>query len=192
MPTLEVTTKYSRSVWKSPDGQREIFEVTLESDNQELKAKTYSKDIGQVGWVGTVESYEKEGRNGAETFVKQPQKEGFQGGGSFGRQSSSRTAAPSKFSGDQFTMYLSYAKDIAVALLASKEGFSEEKYGVMLDAVALGGETLYEAHNAKPDDINHTPEQSSEQLTLDPPLDKEAIDKLFDEPGKEAAWNKKS
>lgn len=75
MPRFNVTTKTGNSVWKSPDGQREIFEVTLDYNGQEVKAKTYSKDIPVVGWSGEIETYEKEGRNGSETFVKQPPKE---------------------------------------------------------------------------------------------------------------------
>lgn len=46
---------------------------------------------------------------------------------------------------DSFSMYLSYAKDIAVALLATKEGFSEEKYAELVGAVAAGGAQLYES-----------------------------------------------
>lgn len=85
MPQFEVTTKSSNTVWKSPDGQRAIFEVTLDYQGQDVLAKTYSKDIAVAGWTGTVETYEKYGINGAETFVKQPQKEGgYQGSGGGG------------------------------------------------------------------------------------------------------------
>lgn len=78
MPQFDVTTKQARSVWKSPDGQREIFEVALDYNGDTVTASTYSKDIATEGWSGTVETYEKEGRNGrpAQTFVKQPPKEG--------------------------------------------------------------------------------------------------------------------
>ena len=81
IPIFNTTTKYGESVWKSPDGQREIFKVTLDYDGKEVAAKTYSKDISVPGWAGQVETYEKPGRNGSETFVKQPPKEGFSGGG---------------------------------------------------------------------------------------------------------------
>lgn len=82
MPQFKTTTKQSSSVWKSPDGSREIFEVAMDYEGQPVKAKTYSKDIATVGWEGTVDTYEKEGRNGSETFVKQPPKEGGWVGGS--------------------------------------------------------------------------------------------------------------
>ena len=78
MAELQVTTKQSDQIWKSPDGQRTIWEVGLDYKGQVLKAKTYSQAIATVGWQGTVISEERQGRNGAETFVKQAPKEGFQ------------------------------------------------------------------------------------------------------------------
>lgn len=75
MPIFNAETKSANSVWKSPDGQREIFEVVLLVDGNDVKAKTYSNDISRVGFSGEIETYEKEGRNGSETFVKQAPKE---------------------------------------------------------------------------------------------------------------------
>lgn len=77
MPVFNATTKSAESVWKSPDGQREIFSVKLDVGGKEFEAKTYSRDISQAGFTGEVESYEKPGQNGkpAQTFVKQAQKE---------------------------------------------------------------------------------------------------------------------
>lgn len=87
MPQFDTTTKAVESVWKSPDGQREIFKVTLDYEGQSVQAKTFSTDIATVGWKGKVETYEKEGKGDypAETYVKQPQKEGGYGGGGGGR-----------------------------------------------------------------------------------------------------------
>lgn len=158
MPTLDVTTKSANSVWKSPDGQREIFEVELDYQGTIMKAKTYSKDISGAGWTGSVETYEKQGKMGAETFVKQPQKEGNFGGGGF---------KGGKFGGDQFTMYLSYAKDIVVAQIAAgaKIDFDE--------AVQLtlgGGHTLYEGRPGS------KPETATEPDLL------KGIDKVMDSP----------
>lgn len=45
---------------------------------------------------------------------------------------------------DPFTMYLSYAKDIAVALIGTKEGYDQEKLSSILDDVLAGGKVLYE------------------------------------------------
>lgn len=146
MPEFAAVTKLSESIWKSPDGQREIFKVTLEVDGNPMVAKTYSKDISVIGWSGDVETYEKTGNRGSETFVKQPPKEGGFSPGS-GSQSSTTaeqftTRPTGKPSSDNFTMYLSYAKDIAVAMI--KDGkLDEAAYGEVLAAVAAGGEELY-------------------------------------------------
>lgn len=138
----KVLTKAAEQVWASPDGKMTIFQVTLEYEGKDFKAKTYSKAVATVGWSGTIESYEKPGRNGAETFVKQPQKEGgWQGGGGGGG---------SKPQGDQFTMYESYAKDLAIAcVISTAKGvvFDSSTYEELLEAVAGGGEQLFAAHS---------------------------------------------
>lgn len=74
MSIFTATTTASRSVWKSPDGAREIFEVVLDVAGQPMKANTYSEIIAVVGWSGEVESYEKESKRGPQTFVKQAPK----------------------------------------------------------------------------------------------------------------------
>ena len=141
MPRFNVETTQSEQIWASPDGQRVIYKVTLTYNGKPVSAKTYSKAISQVGWSGEVEMYEKVGKNGAESFVKQPPKED----GGYPQRGSGISTKGS--GGDQFTMYLSYAKDLAVAMLATKEGFDEGKYGELLGAVSAGGESLYDAHN---------------------------------------------
>lgn len=70
-------------------------------------------------------------------------KEFSQGGGSFGGGQRTGATGGRKFESDPFTMYLSYAKDVAVALTATKEGFSEDKFAEILEAVITGGKTLY-------------------------------------------------
>lgn len=93
MPILNIKTTSAKEVWKSPDGQRTIFELIVDYKGSPLKAKTYSGAIATEGWEGAVESYEKEGRNGSETFVKQPPKEGgFQSGASTSSSSGSKPA----------------------------------------------------------------------------------------------------
>lgn len=148
MPQIQVSVTAAKEVWKSPDGQRTINEVTLDYNGSPVTAKTYSSDIAVVGWSGTVETYEKPGRNGIETFVKQPPKEG--GFGQSQSHSSTGTGG-SKYSakpqGDQFTMYLSYAKDIAVAMIMTAGTISPDEYRAALDRVADGGELLFNKHN---------------------------------------------
>lgn len=142
MPVVHVTTKSSNSVWKSPDGQREIFDVVLDYKGTALQAKTYSNDISTVGWEGDVESYEKVGKPGmpTQTFVKQPAKEYSPGSG----KPDTRGYQNSKGQGDQFTMFLSYAKDLAIASITDKGTFNDKMYAGLLDVVAAGGVQLYE------------------------------------------------
>lgn len=136
MPEMTVTTKASREVWKSPDGQRTISEVILDYNGTEFKGKTYSNAIAVEGFSGEVETYEKQGKQGVETFVKQKAKEGgYSGGGkSFSKDK------------DPFAMYLSYAKDIAIACVVNG-AFANAMYAEMLEAVSAGGEQLF---NNKP------------------------------------------
>lgn len=187
MPVLDnVTTKGAKEVWSK--GDLTIFEVTLDYNGQQLSAKTYSKAIAKPGWSGTVESYEKSGRNGNETFIKQPQREDSQyspkgqyqkSTGGSGYSGGSSGTGKKEF--DNFTMYLSYAKDLVVALQQT-EGFDKEKFEELLQATIKGGKVLYDrrpgaepeqAAPAKPDEIYTDGIDSAE------PLDMSAIDELF-------------
>lgn len=163
MPTLQVSTTQSKSVWRSPDGQREIFEVELDYNGTPVIAKTYSKDISVVGWSGSVETYEKEGKPGmpSQTFVKQPAKEGGYGGGGGGR-------SYAKPQGDNYTMYLSYAKDLAGYCIADGK-FSSKLFAELLDQVSEGGKVLYEARPGAVETPEPKPETKStaETLSLD-------------------------
>lgn len=174
----DAKTVTSESIWRSPDGQREIFKVSLEVAGKQFEAKTYSKDISNVGFSGDIESYEKPGRGGkpAETFVKQAPKDG----GAFG--SGIQTSAPrgsaqstgGKF--DNYTMYLSYAKDIAVAMLDKSGKLDEAAYGQVLSAVSNGGDTLYEGRpDAPKKDVNVDPQELD--VVIDP--DAEVLNDLF-------------
>lgn len=143
MARLQVTTKDAEQVWQSPDGKITIFKVSLEYEGKAFEAKTYSKAIATVGWSGEVESYKKPGRNGDEAFVKQPQKEGGFGG--------------SRRDVDPFTMYLSYSKDLAIAML-DKGVVDEAAFGEVLNTILLGGKTLYEGRpTAQAQEVSETP-----------------------------------
>lgn len=189
MAVLEVTTTAANSVWKSPDGQREIFEVALDYKGAPFKAKTYSKDISTVGWAGEVESYEKEGKAGmpVQTFVKQPQKEKFV----------PKTQAGGKFGNDQFTMYLSYAKDLAIACLTPtpKGGvFNDVLFAEMLGVVEAGGAQLYAARPGAPQEQpTETPKQVSEGTEGgDDSGQLSAVFGDVEELGKDGAWKPSS
>lgn len=184
MPTMNLTTKASNQVWASPDGQRKIYELTMDYNGQPVKAKTYSDAIATVGWSGEVESYEKAGRNGMETFVKQPPKEGGSNyGGSTGRSSGG------KFQADPFTMYLSYAKDLMVAQIAAGNKIA---YGVAIETV-IGG--AYELYNNRPEaraEVNVKEPDVVHEVT-DAPIDLTVVDKVFNadpEQEEELPWPK--
>lgn len=193
MPTLNVTTSEAEKVWSSPDGQRKIYKVTLDFEGKSVVAKTYSEAIATEGWEGTVETYEKEGRNGAETFVKQPPKENSYRASHSTNYGGSTKSGYGKPSFDNYTMYLSYAKDVAVALLGTKDGFSEEKYAELLEAIKTGGDVLYDGRpEAKDESKEDTKEQEMPENFLkvdkvievtDDPITIEDLNKAF--PGSE-------
>lgn len=131
MAILRVTTKSANQVWKSPDGKIEMFELGLEWDGKAIQAKTYSKAIAQPGWSGEVESYDKTGQNGVETFVKQPKKDDAPYGGGGGKREQ-----------DPFTMYLSYAKDLVVAYVATG---GKMELDDMVAATIMYGNTLFDS-----------------------------------------------
>jgi hypothetical protein len=136
MPKIQATTKQSKEGWKSPDGKIVSFDIILEVDGQEFKCQTYSKQIAEVGWSGEVETYEKKGY----TYVKQPQKEGWDNGGGGGapRGGGGGNRPPQ----DNYTMYLSYVKDIAVALIAADK-YSTDQLNEIANDVATTGEMFY-------------------------------------------------
>lgn len=172
MPQLEVKTTKSEVMWKSPDGQRVIFKVSLSSDAGDVEAKTYSKDIAQEGWSGTVETYEKEGKFGSETFVKQPPKEqgAYGGSPSQGTSRGATTNSGGKF--DTFTMYLSYAKDLVVAQV---EAGAKIDYESSIQLALAGGHQLYDG---RPDAAPKT-EAVDEVHPVDKEVNMEDLNKLF-------------
>lgn len=99
-------------------------------------------------------------------------------GGGFGSTSSGFSSGAGKpagaskpgFNSDPFTMYLSYAKDIAVApaMFNAKGEFNAELYGAVLEEVTMGAKTLY---NSRPgaetaDELGLTPKDHAEALSM--------------------------
>lgn len=118
------------------------FEETDESTIVEIsqKATTPAPVAGQV-LNGTIDMSSKYGPKFKKEFS--------QGGGFTPRATSSPSTSSSPsgkagFQTDPFTMYLSYAKDIAVALIGSKAGYNEEQFSKILEDVAAGGKVLYD------------------------------------------------
>ena len=55
---MHVKTTHVEQVWQSPDGRRNIWEVTLLGDDgRDYRLKTYSPKISQLGFSGDVKSY---------------------------------------------------------------------------------------------------------------------------------------
>lgn len=70
---MVLKTISSTEVWRK--GDIAIFELQMEYEGKPVRAKTYSEVIAKVGWEGDCVTYEKQGRNGPEQFVKQVPKE---------------------------------------------------------------------------------------------------------------------
>lgn len=191
MPVLEVKTTSANSVWKSPDGQREIFELQLEYEGKPVKAKTYSKDISTVGWEGTVETYEKQSRNGMETFVKQPPKEnsGYPsstGSGHSGTQSGGSGYTPR----DDSHIKAQWAIGQAVSTLAKDgeldleltEALAKDLFA-MVDRVKSGDAITSPA--PEPDTVYDPTEVDMKQLSA-------VLGDVVPESGEDAPWPPKS
>ena len=171
MPNIHVKTKEANSIWKK--GDREIFEVVVETDGNLAKVKSYSKAIAQAGFEGEVEAYEKQGRNGSETFVRQvPKEDGFNSG--FQRSGGSKPSYGGKAQGDNYTMYLSYSKDLAVALI-NQGDFKLESLDKILDEVAKGGDKLF----------NHRSGSAQLQRDAAEVFDKDELNGVFDSDNKD-------
>jgi hypothetical protein len=69
---MQVKTIDSEQVWQSPDGNKKIWSVMLETpEGKDYRLKTYSQQVAQANFVGEVYSYlDKRG----ERFVRQAAK----------------------------------------------------------------------------------------------------------------------
>ncbi len=137
MTIKNAKVKEAQEVWKAPDGQRTLYTITVDTEHGEVALKTWSNQISKVGWTGDLETYEKEGKNGLETFAKQPLKEGGFGGGAKGKTPI-----------DTRTMYISYAKDVAVALIKTTilphemDGQFNAEFNAAMAYIIKGGDML--------------------------------------------------
>jgi len=179
MPNMTLTTKSAKEVWNSPDGKITMYELVLDYEGQEVKAKTYSGAIASVGWTGEVVTYEKANKAGQlETFVKQVPKENPAYGAGSGRSYGGKPQS------DPFTMYLSYAKDLKVARITAGLDKAKE-YTDDLDAVIAGGYALYrERPDAKPDatEVKGKAPEADAVVTaeeVDEPVDLSLVDEVF-------------
>lgn len=202
MPTLQLITKESRQVWMSPDGQRKIYELTMDYQGKPVSAKTYSDAIATVGWSGLAESYEKTGRNGVETFVKQPAKEGFSGSSSGGGKPAYQ---PKDEAAIKAMWAIDKAKDIVLGtmqeqmdephILATTEVYARELFA-MVDRVKLGEVETNEVVGTTADLPTSFNQVGQVDTVYDDqqPLDLSEIDKVMGPtvPVKEDPWNSPS
>lgn len=152
MPIVKnVKVKSASIVWTSPDGQRKLSEVVFDVEGQEFTAKTYSETLAVVGWSGDVETEERAGRGGLEQFVKQaPREEGQPIPVKPASTPTEPTSSPARsYQGRDnlpHTMYLSYAKDLAVSMMETG-GFDADKYAAIVKVVAQQADVLF---NSRP------------------------------------------
>lgn len=136
-----ITTANSKQIWQSPDGQRTIYEVWFTSDNpnhvgKTIKALTYSGAIAERGFLGKVETYTKNDKNGhSQTYLRQAPKEQD-------RPITGSTGADWTKNMHNRAMYDSYAKDIAVAFIEGP-GLSENSFMEAIKLVSKGADLLF-------------------------------------------------
>lgn len=75
---MQVVTKASEQIWQSPDGQKRIWSVTLETpEGSDYRLKTYSARVAQPNFKGDVYTYLNPR---GERFVRQAKKEPVKAG----------------------------------------------------------------------------------------------------------------
>lgn len=176
--TRDYTTKFG-----DMRSYRVRFEGTPEPVEISQKVSTAPPQVGQT-LEGTIDM---SGQYGPK-FKKEYNQGGFTGGTPSGSQSptavtpSSSQQYGSNRSQDPFTMYLSYAKDVAVALIGSKGGYSDETFAKILEDVMLGGKTLFDTRPGGTLGENR-PKDNTPGDDMDPnaPLDMSAVDNMFPE-----------
>lgn len=177
MPQITgVTTKEVKHVWSSPDNSRHINEVTMDYNGKLFKANTFSDKIATEGWSGDVESYEKLGRDGSQTFVKQVPKENsqYQGGTQPipGGQRGSGNYVPK----DEKAIQAMWAIGQSIAALNDKvedlqlvEDYAKELFA-MVDRVKTGESTSEQSDTVTGDDT---------VADADAPLDLSLMDEML-------------
>jgi hypothetical protein len=116
----------AEQVWKSPDGSRKIYEVSIEADGKVYTLQTYSDKISKVGFEGELETYDKDGNR----FVRQKTKEG---GGNYG--GGNRGGSPRNDEATQESIARSVALKAAVDMVSSRGSHTkadDQKYTIQL------------------------------------------------------------
>lgn len=144
--TIQAVSQQTRS-YETKFGPMTSYKLKLEGHDVPVelgqKASSPAPRAGQ-----TIDGHIEDGPYGPK-FKKEYAQGGFGGQSSSGPSGSGMATNQTNHSKggkefDSFTMYLSYAKDVAVALITTKEGFNEDVYAKVLDSVITGGKTLYD------------------------------------------------
>jgi hypothetical protein len=102
-----ITIQNHSLIWKSPDGKKQLFTI---EDSDGVVYKTWSQKLVETEGSVTVNTYEKDGRDGPELFASLP-KEGY-GNGGYSKGGYSKGASNK---GGNRSFALSYAKDLMIA-----------------------------------------------------------------------------
>lgn len=149
----------------------EGVDTPVEISQQKLDKQGNEKPAPKVGDVvdGTIDM---SGQYGPK-FKKEYNQGNFNSGGSSFGQSSQGSGTTSRsgstnangrsFNSDPFTMYLSYAKDVAVASISDGK-FNADLYAEVLEAVETGGKMLYGSRpGAEEKSTDVVPEKTSDE-----------------------------
>lgn len=201
MPVIEgVTTKSATQVWASPDGQRKIHDVQMDYKGQLFKASTFSDAIAVVGWTGSVESYEKPGKNGSQTFVKQPPKEETSytpksGAAKPAYQGKDEMAIKAMWAIGQSIQAHNATAGLDTADIPSVEAFAVELFA-LVDRVKVSDqepENLDDVNPVRGDETDKELLANMDKTLAEPvteALDMSEIDKVFGPQEGEKAWPK--
>lgn len=188
MPELQMTTKTAKEVWRSPDGQRVLYQLGLEYQGKPVTAKTYSREVATPGWSGVLQTREEQGKYGVETFVRQPPKENVPS--STGQTAQGGTArsgyTPKDEKAIQAMWAIGQAVQVTIATYKGKdpsgtiEALAKELF-VMVDRVKVGAEPLPE----EPDEIIPV---TDDPVDLSMAVDLSQVEAVFGPAEKEEPW----
>jgi hypothetical protein len=120
---MRAKTINSEQVWQSPDGQKTIWNVTLEADGKQYPLKTFSNKIAEPGFEGDVESYANQR---GDRFVKQLPKP--QGGGGYSRDDAAIKAQWAIGQAIALTSTIMDKKDITMQVI---EDYAKQLYATV-------------------------------------------------------------
>ena len=116
---LTVEIRGVEEIWKSPDGERTLFDVTTDKG----VFKTYSTNIAgtSAGESLDVEAGARKTKRGSDMFITLPKRDDWVPQSSNGSSGSGGGSGGSSPAGTPRSMILSYAKDLYVAAIESGE-----------------------------------------------------------------------